>query len=136
MLCSVLTVIFCITATTKSNGDSVFFKVTELKQQCLLDHKNIVWNGYASSIFACSHLCAKRDECRGARFIEERNTYSLFGMVQSSCAVVTLKEEERSVYLENVGHFVTGHDVEVRQFHIFMKINLTLSYGSLLKFSK
>ena len=122
MLCSVLIIIFCITATTKSNEDGVFFKVSELTQKCFLDHKNIVWSGHASSILACSHLCAKRDECGSARFIEERNSCSLVRRVQLSCAVVNLMEDERSVYLERVGHFITGHNVEVRQFHIFMKI--------------
>lgn len=122
MLCSVLIVIFCLTATTKSNEEGVFFKVSELRQKCFLDHKNIVWSGYASSILACSHLCAKRDECGSARFIGERNNCSLFRRVQLSCAVVNLKEDERSVYLEKVGHFMTRHNVEVRQFDIFMKI--------------
>ena len=122
MLCSVLIVIFCITATTKSNEEGVFFKVSELRQKCFLDHKNIVWSGYANSILACSHLCAKRDKCGSVQFIGERKRCSLVRRVQLSCSVVNLKEDEHSVYLERVGHFITRHNVEVRQFHIFMKI--------------
>ena len=122
MLCSALIIIFCITATTKSNEDGVFFKVSESTQKCFLDHNNIVWSGYANSILACSHLCAKRDECGSVQFIGERKRCSLVRRVQLSCSVVNLKEDERSVYLERVGHFITWHNVEVRQFHIFMKI--------------
>ncbi|XP_068696196.1 uncharacterized protein [Montipora foliosa] len=89
-----------ITATTKSSTQGIFFKVSENRLPPTA--ANVMWNGYASSVLACSQICARRGECRSASYRKEQNTCSLFNVVQSSYAVAALKQDKLSVFLEKV----------------------------------
>ena len=90
-----------ITATTKSSTQGVFFKVSENRLPPTA--ANVMWNGHASSVLACSQICARRGECRSASYRKEQNTCSLFSVVQLSYAVAALKQDKSSVFLEKVG---------------------------------
>lgn len=87
-----------ITATTKSSTQGVFFKVSENRLPPTA--ANVMWNGHASSVLACSQICARRGECRSASYRKEQNTCSLFSVVQLSYAVAALKQDKSSVFLE------------------------------------
>ena len=95
-------VLFFIISGTKCNNKGVSFKVSE-QRQWSLRNRNILWNGHASSILACSQLCARKDNCSSGSFAKQQRTCSLFSeVVQAGVSVGSSKKDEWSVPLEEV----------------------------------
>lgn len=102
MLFPMCIVLLFIISGTKGKNKGVFFKVSE--GLWALRNRNILWTGHASSILACSQLCARKDNCSGGSFAKERRACSLFSEeVQAGVSVASLKKDEWSIPLEEVG---------------------------------
>lgn len=95
-------VLFFIISGTKGKNKGVFFKVSE-QRLWALRNRNILWTGHASSILACSQLCARKDNCSSGSFAKERRSCYLFSeKVQAGVSVASLKKDEWSIPLEEV----------------------------------
>ncbi|XP_074609574.1 uncharacterized protein LOC141863788 [Acropora palmata] len=104
MLFPMCIVLFFIISGTKGKNKGVFFKVSE--GVWALRNGNILWTGHASSILACSQLCARKDNCGGGSFAKERRACSLFSEeVQAGKSAASLKKDEWSIPLEEVNFF-------------------------------
>ena len=94
-----LIVILYLTRTVEAEKYGVYFHIEE--NAFVLD-KNIISNGKAVSLLSCSLMCARRDDCRSANFIETDGKVCLLYSDTITRHSETLLLQKGSVYLKKV----------------------------------
>ena len=85
--------------TSAEDEQGVFFRMEE---NAFLDDENVLLSEKADSVMSCARMCVREAACKGANFLANKGTCSLFNEGQQARKMERFVKRDGSFYIEKV----------------------------------